>query len=72
MILPKRPGNPGVVMELKVLKGETVEQALARAGEQLVERGYVAKLRARGAVPVSGFAVVFDGKDVFVEAVNLR
>lgn len=71
MVLPTRPG-PGVVLELKSLgRKQTVESALEQAERQLVDRDYAAELRARGAAPVRGLAVVFDGKEVHVRAVQL-
>jgi Predicted AAA-ATPase/PD-(D/E)XK nuclease superfamily len=71
LITPRVPGQPGVVLELKVRddrRGETVEQALERALDQLAARDYAASLRTRGAAPVHELAVVFDGKRVFVRA----
>jgi hypothetical protein len=64
-------GQPGAVMELKVLGRDTVPHALAQASEQLVRRRYAAELRARGASPVYGYAVVFDGKTAHVRAVEV-
>lgn len=67
LVLPKRPGEPGVALELKRLRpGEAVEHALDAAVEQLHARDYAAELRARGVEPVSSFAIVFDGKAAHV------
>jgi hypothetical protein len=66
-ITPRAAGQPGVALELKVRderRGETVEEALDRALDQLAARDYAAALRARGASPVHELAVVFDGKRV--------
>ncbi|MEZ4475339.1 MAG: PD-(D/E)XK nuclease domain-containing protein [bacterium] len=72
MVLPRTPGQPGAVMELKALRGkDTVPQALEKAARQLVDRQYATELRARGADPIQGFAVVFDGKQVHVESVEV-
>ncbi|MEZ4472710.1 MAG: AAA family ATPase [bacterium] len=72
MVLPRTPGQPGAVMELKALRGkDTVPQALEKAARQLVDRQYATELRARGADPIHGFAVVFDGKQVHVESVEV-
>jgi Predicted AAA-ATPase/PD-(D/E)XK nuclease superfamily len=68
MIRPTRPGNPGVVLELKVARPgkKTLDQALAEGLAQLQGMDYAAELRAAGAVPVHAFAVAFDGKVVRV------
>lgn len=71
MITPRVAGQPAVVLELKVRderRGETVEQALERALEQLATRDYAARLRTRGATPVHELAVVFDGKRAYARA----
>ncbi len=67
LILPRKAGQPGVVLELKVLKAsETIDQALAAALEQIRKRDYAAELRAAGASPVVEMAAVFDQKTVRV------
>jgi Predicted AAA-ATPase/PD-(D/E)XK nuclease superfamily len=69
MVLPKSPGQPGAVLELKVLnrrKRETMKSGLTAALRQIHERGYAAELRAAGASPIHEIAVAFDGKQVRV------
>ncbi len=69
MILPRTPGQPGVVLELKVRnrrKRETAKSAMAAALRQLRERDYAAELRACGADPIHEMGIVFDGKQVRV------
>jgi hypothetical protein len=69
MVLPKQAGQPGVVLELKRVEGEageSTEQALAAALQQIRERDYAAELRERGAAPIHELAAVFDGKRVRV------
>ncbi|MBI4601274.1 MAG: PD-(D/E)XK nuclease domain-containing protein, partial [Planctomycetes bacterium] len=67
LITPRKAGEPGVALELKVLKpSETVEGALAAALEQVRSKKYVAELRAAGAAPVVELAAVFDRKSVRV------
>lgn len=69
MILPRTPGQPGVVMELKVKsrrRRETMKGAVAAALKQTRERDYAAELRACGASPIHEMGVVFDGKQVRV------
>jgi Predicted AAA-ATPase/PD-(D/E)XK nuclease superfamily len=70
MISPARPGQPGVLLELKVARAgeKTLETALAEGLAQLANRGYEAELRAAGAEPIHAFAIAFDGKDVRVRA----
>jgi hypothetical protein len=65
MVLPKKAGEPGVVLELKVVnkrRNETVEAALAAATQQLLDKDYARELRARGAAPIHQIAAVLDGK----------
>ena len=71
MVRPKAAGQPGAVLELKVLdtrRGETPEQALDRAMAQVQDRRYAAELLAAGASPVWEWAAVFDGKRAWVRA----
>lgn len=75
MILPREPGGPGVVIELKVRnrrKRESVKGAMAAALRQLRDRDYAAELRAAGASPIHEMGVVFDGKEVHVEVARPR
>ena len=70
MILPRAPGHPGVVLELKVRnrrRRESPKSAMAAALKQLRDRDYAAELRASGASPIHEIGVVFDGKHVRVE-----
>ncbi|MBI4605988.1 MAG: AAA family ATPase [Planctomycetes bacterium] len=67
LIVPRRPGVPGVALELKVLKAsETMEETLAAALEQVRAQKYAAEIRAAGADPVVELAAVFDKKRVRV------
>jgi hypothetical protein len=67
LITPRKPGQPGVALELKVLKtSETMERALETAIEQVRAKDYASELRAAGAVPVVELAAVFDKKCVRV------
>jgi hypothetical protein len=72
MVSPRAPGQPGVVLELKVRnrkRRESAKSAMAAAlRRQLRERDYAAELRAAGAAPIHQLGVVFDGKTVWVEA----
>ena len=66
LITPRRAGQPGVVMELKVPRGKSAEATLADAMDQLAARRYADELRARGAGRVVEVGVVFDGKRAWV------
>ncbi len=69
LVLPKKAGEPGVVMELKrvnVESGETPDKAARAALAQIKSRDYAAELRARGANPIHEIAAVFDGKRAYV------
>lgn len=70
LIRPRVAGRPGVVMEFKVPSvGESPEQALVRAAEQVRDRKYATELAAVGAAPVHEYAMVFDGKRAWVRRV---
>ncbi len=67
LIIPRKPGGPGVVLELKVLKAsDSMEEALKAALEQVRVKQYATELRAAGAEPVVELAAVFDRKRVRV------
>ena len=69
LIVPHQPG-PGAVLELKrVSRRETPEEALQRAVKQLADRQYAREVRAAGATEVHQYAVVFDGKQCWVQTV---
>jgi hypothetical protein len=70
VLLPRRPGQPGVILELKVAKPgkKTPKKALAEGLAQIRANDYGAELRAVGATPVHAFAVAFNGKRVSVRA----
>ena len=69
LVSPRQAGQPGAVLELKVVAnddGETVAQALDAALGQVRQREYAAVLRQRGAGPVQEWGAVFDGKRAWV------
>ncbi|WP_428267293.1 AAA family ATPase [Haliangium sp.] len=69
LLIPRRPGEPGVVIELKTIDPErdgTPEAALDRAMAQIDERDYAAELRARGAGPIRAYAAAFERKRAHV------
>ena len=69
-VIPKQVGKPGVVLELKRIEdedGETRDEALDAALEQLASRAYRTEVEAAGADPIHEYGVVFDGKRVWVK-----
>ncbi|MBK8257649.1 MAG: PD-(D/E)XK nuclease domain-containing protein [Polyangiaceae bacterium] len=67
LMLPKTKGRPAVVMEFKVPFGkETPEQAMQKALNQIGERKYAAELEGAAVSAVHEYAMVFDGKQVWV------
>jgi Predicted AAA-ATPase/PD-(D/E)XK nuclease superfamily len=67
LVCPVVPGQPGVVLELKVARGgKTLEQALEEGLAQAQRLDYAAELRTVGAAPVHVLVVAFDGKVVRV------
>ena len=68
LIKPRKPGKPGVVLELKAARqGErTIEKAMAEGLAQLAANDYAAELRAAGVEKIREMVVAFDGKRVMV------
>jgi hypothetical protein len=68
LIKPRKPGKPGVVLEVKVAeRGEkSIERAMAEGLLQLDENDYAAELRAVGVEKIQQLVVAFDGKRVMV------
>lgn len=69
MIMRKGEGQPGAVLELKVVdkrRGETPAKAMRAALRQVREKQYSAELKEAGAGMVREIGVVFDGKRVRV------
>jgi hypothetical protein len=57
MIRPRRPGKPGVVLELKIAgRGKKPKAALREGLTQIRENAYVAEFAAAGASPVHAVA----------------
>lgn len=68
LITPRRPGSPGVVLELKTLEnGNAAEAELDAALQQIDDRNYAERLREHGADPIHAFAAVFDRRRVRVK-----
>lgn len=71
LIRPRRPGKPGVVLELKAAQNKkSLKQALAEGQTQLQASDYLAELRAAGIEKIHAMVIAFDGKKVKVEALQ--
>jgi hypothetical protein len=68
LMIPRRPGLPGVVMELKRLprRGGDLHRLAETALEQIQTRGYADALVAAGAAPVQAFGLSFAGRELAV------
>ncbi len=68
LIVPKNPGQPGVVLEFKKQKGKgSLATHAAAALRQIAARGYGTELEAAGAVPIQKFGISFAGKEIVVK-----
>lgn len=71
LLRPRRPGKPGVVLELKTARTKAgLKRALDEGLAQIRKMGYAAELLSAGVAPVRCVVVAFDGKTVRVEAVD--
>jgi hypothetical protein len=61
--------KPAIVMELKVLKDETKDEALEKAIKQIIEKDYISYVKNRGYNNIIAFGLVFDGKKCWVKEV---
>ena len=70
LIEPRKAGQPGVVMELKVVSAPRLRptRALNAGIAQMRSKRYAAELYAAGADPVHLLAVAFDGKRAWVQS----
>ena len=68
LIVPKTPGQPGVVLEFKKQKGKgSLATHAAAALRQIAAKGYGTELEAAGAVPIQKFGISFAGKEIVVK-----
>lgn len=69
-LLPHRSGRPGVVMELKVVRGKPQESSLLEgvleALKQLTKKQYSTLLESQKISPIHRYGLAFNGKDVRV------
>ena len=68
LVIPRTPGRPGVVMEIKIAYPgrRTIEEALAEAVKQIEKKDYTAELVRAGAEPIHAYAMAFGDKDARV------
>ncbi len=71
-ILPKSPGQPGVVLEFKKRTGKAgLAWHASAALRQIQSKGYCAELEAAGAMPIHRMGISFSGKDVVVKGARV-
>jgi hypothetical protein len=67
LIIPKTPGQPGVVLEFKKQKGKgSLASHAAAALRQIAAKGYGTELEAAGAAPIQKMGISFAGKELVV------
>ena len=67
-IVPKTPGQPGVVLEFKKQTGKgSLAWHAAAALRQISAKGYGAELEAAGATPIQKMGISFAGKEIVVK-----
>lgn len=65
LIRPRKPGSPGVALELKVCEpSQSLDEALLDALLQAERQRYATVLEQAGASPIHMYGVAFDGKRV--------
>jgi len=70
MLIPKNQRNTGIIIEFKKVnakRGETKESAFAKAFQQIEEKKYAGELMSRGIQRIRKLAIVFKGKQVWVQ-----
>jgi Predicted AAA-ATPase/PD-(D/E)XK nuclease superfamily len=73
LLLPKTPGQPGVVLEFKKQTGKgSLASHAAAALRQISAKGYAAELEAAGAAPIQKMGISFAGKEIVVKGPKKR
>jgi len=70
MLIPKNQRAAGIIIEFKKVntkRGETKESAFAKAFQQIEEKKYAGALMSRGIQQIRKLAIVFKGKQVWVQ-----
>lgn len=69
MLIPKKSGKKGVIIEFKkALRGETPEQAASAALRQIEEKRYDTEQRERGISDIVKLGIALSGKQVWMKA----
>ncbi len=73
LMIPKSPGQPGVVLEFKKRTGKgSLAWYAAAALRQISTKGYGVELEAAGAAPIRKFGISFAGKEIVVRGEKRR
>ncbi len=73
MIIPRKPNKLAIVIEFKkATSTENLEIGAKKALEQIKEKNYVQELKERGIKSIKLFGIAFFGKQLFVDAENVR
>jgi hypothetical protein len=74
LMIPRQPNKPGFVFEFKKIESpeeKTVKDAMQSALQQIKEKEYAVELKEQGIKRIWGIGVVVEGKQVWVESVQL-
>jgi len=69
MVIPKDKSKLGLIIEFKKVnrrRNETLEEAAAKALEQIEHKKYSVELKELGVKKILELAIVFDGKEVMI------
>ncbi len=75
LLHPKRPDVPGYVIEFKKRnprRESSVDATMQKALKQRQDQQYASPLREAGVSPIKGIGIVVEGKDVWVEWLDLQ
>jgi len=70
MLIPRNQREAGIIIEFKKVnakRGETKDNAMAKAFRQIEKQNYAAALLERGIQQIRKLAIVFKGKQVWVK-----
>jgi len=70
MLIPRNQRDAGIIIEFKKVnakRGETKDNAMAKAFRQIEKQNYAAALLERGVQQIRKLAIVFKGKQVWVK-----
>ena len=68
MLKPKNRNKIGIIIEFKLVdEGETYQEILKSAMQQIKDKHYIAELEAAGVKNILKIAVVFKGKELWLD-----